>query len=247
MTPLTPQLALRNAPVMVMAKLAATVTLAATAKLAAAAAIFILLLLACAPAAHADYAVLRSGQRLDITGWQKVGDQVVRLDLSGGSVTLPASELISVEPEELFTSVPKQDEGPFANEIHAAAATYGLDAKLISSVIAVESNFNPRAVSRKGAYGLMQLMPGTASRLSVRNIFDPRENINAGTRYLKELLARYNQNLTLALAAYNAGPQRVTQYGGVPPYRETQHYIRNVATALQTKQNIVAAATPVSH
>jgi soluble lytic murein transglycosylase-like protein len=82
----------------------------------------------------------------------------------------------------------------------------------------------------------MQLLPQTAARLSVHNIFDPKENINAGTRYLKELLDRFNQNLTLALAAYNAGPERVTQYRGVPPYPETQHYVRNVAANLQAQK-----------
>ena len=187
--------------------------------------------------ARADYAVLRSGQRLDISGWERTGDSV-RLDMAGGSVTVPATELVSVEPEEVFTEVPQQKpDSPYAAEIREASSAYGVDAKLISSVIAVESNFNPRAVSPRGAYGLMQLMPQTAARLSVHNIFDPRENIAAGTRYLKELLDRYKQNLTLALAAYNAGPERVTQYGGIPPYRETQHYIRNVANALQTQQS----------
>ena len=125
----------------------------------------LLLIFACVPAAHADYAVLRSGQRLNITGWQQSGE-TVRLDLSGGSVTLPASELVSVEPEEIFAAVQRQAEGPYAAEIRAAATAYGVDAQLISSIIAVESKFNPRAVSRKGAYGLMQLLPrnGAAPR-----------------------------------------------------------------------------------
>lgn len=209
-------------------------------KVAAVAPLAVLLLLGLVPAAHADYAVLRSGQRLNITGWERIGDDV-RLDLSGGSVTVPASELVSVEPEEIFAETKRAPEGgPFASEIRAASATYGIDEKLIASVIAVESKFNPRAVSRKGAYGLMQLLPETATRLSVRNIFDPAENINAGTHYLKELLDRFGQNLTLALAAYNAGPERVTQFRGVPPYPETQHYVRNVAAALQAKKS----ATP---
>ena len=183
-----------------------------------------------------------SGQRLNITGWQQSGE-TVRLDLAGGSVTLSSSELVSVEPEEIFSAVQHQAEGPYAAEIRAAATTYGVDAQLISSVIAVESRFNPRAVSPKGAYGLMQLPPQTARRLSVRNIFDPRENINAGTRYLKELLDRFDQNLSLALAAYNAGPERVTQYRGVPPYPETQHYVRNVAANLKAQKSISAAAS----
>jgi soluble lytic murein transglycosylase-like protein len=206
-------------------------------KAAATLSMALLMLLGLAPAARADYAVLRSGQRLDITGWQRVGDHV-RLDLSGGSVTMPASELVSVEPEEIFATAKREVEGPYAAEIRAASSAYGVDAQLISSVIAVESKFNPRAISRKGAYGLMQLLPETAARLAVRNIFDPGENINAGTRYLKELLDRFGQNLSLALAAYNAGPERVTQYRGVPPYRETQHYVRNVAATLQARKSL---------
>jgi soluble lytic murein transglycosylase-like protein len=210
-----------------------------TTKLSAIAPVALLLLFGSVPAAHADYAVLRSGQRLNITGWQRIGDDV-RLDLAGGSVTMPAGELVSVEPEEIFAGAKQAPEGPFASEIRAASAAYGVDEQLIASVIAVESKFNPRAVSKKGAYGLMQLLPETATRLSVRNIFDPAENINAGTHYLKELLDRFGQNLTLALAAYNAGPERVTQFRGVPPYPETQHYVRNVAAALQAKKT----ATP---
>jgi len=96
-------------------------------------------------------------------------------------------------------------------------------------VVAVESNFNPKAVSPKKASGLMQLLPQTAAHYGVKNIFDPEENINAGTRYLRDLLGKYH-DLTLALAAYNAGPERVDQYGRrVPPYLETMKYVQRIA------------------
>ena len=108
------------------------------------------------------------------------------------------------------------------------AATCGLDEALISSVIFAESNFNPKAVSRKRAQGLMQLLPATAARYSVTNIFDPAQNIAAGTHYLKDLLDQYHGNLEWALAAYNAGPERIEQYHGVPPYPETVDYVRRV-------------------
>ena len=97
-----------------------------------------------------------------------------------------------------------------------------LDPDLVNSVIKAESGFNVRAVSPKGAQGLMQLMPGTASQLGVPNAFDPQANVEGGREYLRELLERYNFDLVKALAAYNAGPQRVEQYGGVPPYYETR-------------------------
>jgi soluble lytic murein transglycosylase-like protein len=108
---------------------------------------------------------------------------------------------------------------------------------LISSVIAAESNFNAKAVSRKNARGLMQLMPETAAKLGVRNVFDPQENIDAGTRYLGNLLQRYQNDLSLALAAYNAGPERVQQYGRVPPFAETLSYVRRVQRTYQSSKS----------
>jgi soluble lytic murein transglycosylase-like protein len=103
-----------------------------------------------------------------------------------------------------------------------------LDPRLVEAVVAVESNFNPRAVSRKGAAGLMQLMPRTAKRYGVENRFDPIENLAAGTRHLRSLLDRYGGSLELALAAYNAGESAVERYGGVPPYPETRDYVKKV-------------------
>jgi hypothetical protein len=103
-----------------------------------------------------------------------------------------------------------------------------LDATFVSAVIKAESNFNPYAVSRKGALGLMQLMPATAARLGVRRCFDPAANIRGGIRYLKQLCVRFSNTPELILAAYNAGEDAVDQYGGVPPYRETVDYVKRI-------------------
>ncbi|MFZ5591690.1 MAG: lytic transglycosylase domain-containing protein [Bacillota bacterium] len=109
-----------------------------------------------------------------------------------------------------------------------AAAKYNLDPALLKAVARAESAFNPRAVSPAGAAGVMQLMPATARALGVENVFDPRQNIMAGARYLRQLLDRFAGNLELALAAYNAGPRAVEEHGGIPPYRETRQYISRV-------------------
>jgi hypothetical protein len=112
--------------------------------------------------------------------------------------------------------------------VSSAGAQYKLDPDLLNSVIHAESGFNVRARSPKGAQGLMQLMPSTANALGVNNAFDPAQNVDGGSKYLRELLERYNFDLVKALAAYNAGPQRVEQYHGVPPFRETRAYVARI-------------------
>jgi hypothetical protein len=191
-------------------------------------------LLVAAQPLSADYAVLRSGGRLHVTGYELKGDRVL-LSVDGGSVDIAAGELIDIEPEDVFPTPPPPDVDfgvRYAKLIHLASVRHGVDEKLIAGVIAVESNFDAKAVSRKRALGLMQLLPTTAAHYAVTNVFDPAENIDGGTHYLKDLLAKYGGNLSLALAAYNAGPEVVDRYGGVPPFPETQNYVRQITSKL---------------
>ncbi len=125
---------------------------------------------------------------------------------------------------------------PLNQVVNSASATYHLDPDLVNSVIHAESGFNSHAVSPKGARGLMQLMPGTANQLGVNDVFDPQANVEGGSHYLRELLERYNFDLVKALAAYNSGPQRVEQYQGVPPFRETRAYVARIVHEYNTKK-----------
>lgn len=203
-------------------------------------------LLLAAPATRAEYIVLRSGERFHVTGYQLMGDKY-RLQLQGGWVDVQTGDVVKIEPEEIFTPIPQPPtaaasapaahQSPYHELIAAAASRYAVDAELITSVMEVESHFDPKAISLKNARGLMQLLPKTAARLGVTNIFDPQQNIDAGTRYLKELLQLYNNDLTLALAAYNAGPDKVQKYGDVPPYRETQSYVKQVKRKYQKSKS----------
>jgi soluble lytic murein transglycosylase-like protein len=212
--------------------------------------LFMLAVLA-APALRAEYVVLRSGQRIKVTGYQLQGDKY-HLQLGGGFVDVPAADVVAIEPEDTFAPLPAAPPpaaGPqpfYRDLVEAAAKRYNMDADLITSVIAVESNFDPKAVSRKNARGLMQLLPETAAQLGVKNIDDPAENIDAGTRYLRDLLQKYNNDLALALAAYNAGPDKVQLYGRVPPYAETISYVRRVKRGYEKSKSAPAAKAPAS-
>jgi soluble lytic murein transglycosylase-like protein len=130
-----------------------------------------------------------------------------------------------------------RNKAEFEPLIKSLSSEYGVDSSLIKAVIHAESGYNPNAVSPKGAQGLMQLMPKTAQGLKVSNSFDPKENIRGGVRYLRFLLDTFKGDVTLALAAYNAGLNRVSQYGGVPPYQETRNYVSRVLSYQKSYQS----------
>ena len=161
---------------------------------------------------------------------QRVAETVIRPRLVSDSE--PAAE-----PQ---ASPPGIDEA-----VERIAAEHALPPQLIHSVIKVESNYNPYAISNKGAFGLMQLIPQTAHRFGVSNVFNPVENIQGGARYLRYLLDLYGGNYPLALAAYNAGEAAVARYGGVPPYAETQNYLIQVKKQLEAARKS-AAPKPVA-
>jgi soluble lytic murein transglycosylase-like protein len=193
-------------------------------------------------ASHAtDIAVLNNGFAIRHERREVIGS-VTRLyvNADGGSyVDVPTSEIEHFEKDLTPAYVNVKSGANSANLsdlISDVSGRHHLDPDLVNSVIHAESGFNPHAVSRKGAQGLMQLMPQTASRLGVQDAFDPGANVEGGTRYLRHLLEHYNFDLIKALAAYNAGPQRVEQYRGVPPYYETQAYVARIIRDFNRKK-----------
>jgi len=213
------------------------------------------LLLAAAVPASASIAVFTDGRSMKVEKFKAVEDSMQLTMKGGGVVTVPLARIDRVIDDEVSTpevvaevkKIIEEHHGIFPerswryNEastplfnskfnatIVEAAKKFDVDAALVSAVIKAESDFNPHEVSNKGARGLMQLMPATARRLSVRRPFDPASNVNGGVRYLKELLERFDHRPELALAAYNAGENAVSSYGGVPPYRETIGYVKKI-------------------
>jgi soluble lytic murein transglycosylase-like protein len=165
--------------------------------------------------------------------------QVTRLYLGADKnsfIDVATSQIVGFEKDNSPSQPPAVASQDFMAAVSAASDKHRIDSDFISSVIHAESSFNPRAVSPKGAQGLMQLMPGTASKLGVVNPFDPMANVDGGTRYLRELLDFYHDDMAKALAAYNAGPRRVTQYRGVPPYRETHAYVGRIIREYNRKK-----------
>jgi len=192
-------------------------------------------------AAHAaEHVTLTNGFDLICDHHSATGDRV-RLYMDSGNsnfVEVDAAEIASSEHIDLPVASPKTISAPHTETrltdaelrelLARAGSAHDLDVDLLASVVRQESGGNVHAVSRAGAQGLMQLMPGTAADLGVSNAFAPGDNVNGGTAYLDSLLKRYHDNLALALAAYNAGPAAVDRWHGIPPYRETRAYVARV-------------------
>jgi soluble lytic murein transglycosylase-like protein len=188
--------------------------------------------------ASAEIVVLTSGRTLSVKAHRFEGDSVILTLRNGGEVTSDRSIIDRVLPDEVPYPEPeaqKPDQAdvpqglestPYGDIIAALSQAHGVDPMLVKALIQVESNYKPRARSRKGAMGLMQLMPATAREYKVRNPFDPRANIEAGVKHLKGLIDRFG--VELGLAAYNAGEGAVKKFKGIPPYRETRNYVSKI-------------------
>jgi hypothetical protein len=207
-------------------------------------AIFVLGLGLSARSADAEIVFLSSGRTLSIQSHQISGDSIILTLRGGGQVTCDKSLIERIEADEVprdeqASPEPDQDSSeqagprrllpevsPYGEIITSMAEAHGVDPVLVQALIQVESNYKPRARSRKGAMGLMQLMPSTAREYKVRNPFDPKANIEAGIKHLKSLIDRFG--VELALAAYNAGEGAVVKFNGIPPYRETRNYVSRI-------------------
>ena len=209
-------------------------------------------------------AVLRNGFTVQYARSEVVGP-ATRLWLCAGAgagyVEIPGGEIEGFEQEQSAVplapaapaSAPQTTtsgvlpvKDPIKTLIASAASRYQIDPDFVASVVKAESGFNPTAVSPKGARGLMQLMPRTAARLGVENALDPAANVEGGTKYLRQLLDQYDGDAVKVLAAYNAGPQRVEQYGGIPPYPETRAYVARIIDDYNRKKLQQQAHSPAA-
>ena|SRR5437773_1241679 len=204
-----------------------------------------LLITAAAPA-RAELVFFQSGRAMSVRAIRSDGDQLVLQLRSGGDIHCDKSVIVKVQPdeveypEEVLAALPLSRTilepatipGQYRDLIRTASARHGVDARVVNAVIQVESAYHSRAVSPKGARGLMQLMPATGRQYGALDLFDPKVNLEAGIQHLKKLLTRYDLDLPLALAAYNAGEAAVDRFGGIPPFRETQDYVTRILRLL---------------
>ena len=221
--------------------------------------VVVLGLAAVATEARAELVVLTDGAHFKVASYEVVDETMSLALLGGGRMTLALERVERVVEDEVvprpaspplpaafafgFSEDHARPATPFAEPIYESARRHGLNPSLVAAVVRTESSFDPRAVSRKGARGLMQLMPATGRRLGVApaELYEPEKNLDAGSRYLRQLLDRFGA-LELALAAYNAGEGAVERHGGVPPYRETVEYVKKVYAVL----GIDGAAAPAA-
>jgi hypothetical protein len=203
-----------------------------------------LVLSACADNAQAEIVFLSSGRSISVKGHRIDGDAIILTLRNGGEVRCDRTLIDKILPDEVpypepVSAAPAEDgqdtatdsgavmqSTPYGEIISAMSEAHGVDPLLVRALIQVESNYQARAKSRKGAMGLMQLMPATARVYKVRNPFDPKANIEAGIKHLKSLIDRFG--VELGLAAYNAGAGAVTRFNGIPPYRETRNYVARI-------------------
>jgi soluble lytic murein transglycosylase-like protein len=196
--------------------------------------------LACAAPAHAELVFFSTGRTMSVKSHRVDGDSLVLTLRSGGEIVCDTASVSRIAPDEVPYPEPEVEaapaapvqvaatEVPYGALIDKFATEQGVDAKLVRALVQVESAYQPRARSPKGAMGLMQLMPATARQYGVADPYDPTSNIEAGVKHLKSLLQRFPKSVALALAAYNAGEGAVLRFNAIPPYAETRNYVSRI-------------------
>lgn len=213
-------------------------------------ALITLLVFASSRQINAEVIFFANGRTMAVKDYTVAGDKITVTLRAGGEATFDRAIVARIGPDEVVdearapspvpaamksTATPLEAR-PFAALIESVSLRHGIDPALVHAVVAAESNYRPSARSHVGARGLMQVMPATARELGVtsaRRLFDPQENLEAGVKYLKSLLERFDGDLPTAIAAYNAGPGAVARYAGIPPYPETRNYVRKVLANFQ--------------